>query len=288
MSVDSLPTKLEGASNYATWTMYVMAALMGRGLYGHVTGDAPRPTQAFTTDGSVLPPDAKLEEWKRRDDKAKSVIVLGVTPPMLHHLAGLLTAKQMWDKLATQCRKKDFATRLGLYQQLFNSRLLDADSADKHLSDMGNIRSQLADIGKPIDDEMAAVALLMSVPQDQPRWEMWLHSVTAAGNDLSWDGVAANMRAEANLQQQRDRVQASSATAAVYSVAVKGKQRPFCTHCNKEGHIEATCFQLHPELRQRYQDAMEHTSNFVQADSAYSASQRAAHVLWSGPHSFSF
>ena len=151
MSLDRLPIKLEGASNYATWTMYVMAALMGQGLYGHVTGDVARPAPAATSDisSTVTVADTKQDEWTRKDDKAKSVIVLGVTPAMLHHLVGVATAKEMWDKLATQCRKKDFATRLGLYQQLFNSRLLVADSVDKHLSNMGHLRSQMADIGKP-------------------------------------------------------------------------------------------------------------------------------------------
>ena len=276
VSLDRLPIKLEGASNYATWIMYVMAALMGQGLYGHVNGDIPRPTPTVIVAGAT--PDTKLvDEWTRKDDKAKSIIVLGVTPPMLHHLVGQATAKQMWDKLATQCRKKDLATRLGLYQQLFNSRLVDADSVDKHLSTMSNIRSQMADIGKPIDDEMAAVALLMSVPQDQPRWEMWLHSVTAAGNDLTWDGVAASMRAEANLQQQRDRVQANTATAAAYFVAIKGKQRPFCTHCNKRGHIKDTCWQLHPNLRTEHKE--EHNFNFVDTGAENNGADSAVALL---------
>ena len=259
-ALDKLPVKLEGAANYITWCTYVKAALKGQNLYKHIAGQAPRP--AANAEAKTQ------EEWTRRDEKAQSIIMLGVMPVMVNHIAGDMTAQEMWDSLAVQCRRKDLATRVSLMQQLFTARLRDAESVDKHISAMNDIRTQLSSIKKPIDDTVAAIALLLSVPAEVPQWEMFLRTESSrtpsdGKDDLSWDEVSAAMRAEASLQQQRDRTLAHSnsdaavvayAAAAATRVAKGVKQasgRPFCTHCNKPGHVVATCWTLHPELRNR-------------------------------------
>ena len=285
-SQDRLPVKLEGANNYATWCTYVKAVLKGQGLYGHITGTTARPSPSApstkTAGSGQSEADTKaVAEWDRHDDKAQSIILLGVTPAMLGYIAGDMTARQMWDKLATQCHRKDMATRISLMQQLFSTRLRAADNVDQHIHTMAEIRDRLINIGKPLDDAVAAIALLLSVPAEVPQWEMWLRSHTASANDPTWDDVSADMRAEASLQQQRDRtlMQVSSDAAAVvaYAAATKGgKQpatqraaRPFCTHCNKQGHVVATCWDLHPEQRkQQKQHAVEHAMAVAVIDGA--------------------
>ena len=154
------------------------------------------------------------------------------------------------------------ATRVSLMQQLFTARLRDAESVDKHISAMSDIRTQLANIGKPIDDTVAAIALLLSVPAEVPQWEMFLRSHTAADKDPAWDDVSAAMRAEASLQHQRDRTLAQSsndAAVVAFTTSTKGHKqtspprggRQYCTHCNRRGHVIETCWALHPELRKQ-------------------------------------
>ena len=269
-SLDKLPIKLEGANNYTTWCTYVKAALKGQSLYEHVTGTAVRPVKIGDVNGLETESDpAGAALWDRRDDKAQSIIMLGVTPAIVNHIAGDMTAKQMWDTLAVQCRRKDMATRVSLMQQLFTARLRSADSVDQHISTMSDIRTQLVNIGKPLDDAVAAIALLLSVPAEVPQWEMFLRSHTSSGKDPTWDDVSAAMRAEASLQHQRDRtlIQASSDAAAVvaYAVAARGNKqaapqrsgRPYCTHCNRQGHVVESCWTLHPELRKQKQPQSE-------------------------------
>jgi transposase InsO family protein len=282
-SQDRLPVKLEGANNYTTWCTYVKAVLKGQGLHGHITGATQRPVptaSATSTVGSAeVEADTKaVAEWERKDDKAQSIILLGVTPAMLGCIAGDMTARQMWDKLATQCHRKDMATRISLMQQLFSTRLRPADSVDQHIRAMAEIRDRLINIGKPLDDAVAAIALLLSVPAEVPQWEMWLRSHTASAKDPTWDDVSADMRAEASLQQQRDRtlMQASADAAAVvaYAAATKGGRqttppragRPYCTHCNKQGHVAATCWTLHPDQRKQRQATTEHALAVAVAD----------------------
>ena len=65
---------------------------------------------------------------------------------------------------------------------------------------MSDIRTQLANIGKPIEEAVTAIALLLSVPAEVPQWEMFLRSHTTSDKDPTWDDASAAMRAEASLQ----------------------------------------------------------------------------------------
>ena len=64
-----------------------------------------------------------------------------VSPDIVDHIAGEMIAKEMWDKLATQCRRYDSATIASLIEQLVTTRLRDAETVDKHISVMGTTRT---------------------------------------------------------------------------------------------------------------------------------------------------
>ncbi len=258
-SLDKLPVRLEGASNYNTWCSYVRAALMGQDIEGHITGDTPAPDLAAANDKKAV------AEWRKRDNKARSIIMLGVAPSLLNHISATgLTAKDMWDILAVQCRRRDTASQMSLVQQLFTTRLTGADNVDSHISAMSDIRNQLVDIGRPIDDSLAAIALLLSAPSEVPQWEMFLRSQSASLTSPTWDSASSAMRAEASLQQQRERIAALSNTPTVGAYAAQHKQGSkqadgaqrggslFCTNCNKKGHIVDGCWKKFPHLKEQY------------------------------------
>ena len=181
--LDKSPVRLEGSSNYESWSQFVEAALMGQDLIGHITGETVRPGASS---------DAKANgEWLRRDRKARAIIMLAVTADIINHVHKDMTAKEMWDKLATQCRRNDSATMASLIEQLVTTRLRDAETVDKHISVMGTIRTQLANMGKPIDDTVSAVLLLLSVPREVPQWEIFVRTHTASTATLTWDNVSA-------------------------------------------------------------------------------------------------
>ena len=260
-----LPIKLEGPTNYNTWCRYVKGALKVKCLVAHITAVAP-------TDAN------KLEEWNRNDQRAQGIITLSVSATMLTVLGDAdLTAKQMWDKLAKHCRRQDMWRLVDLLRQLTNTRLLDAAGAEQHLATMSDIRTQFVNYGKPIPEWIAAFLLLLSVPTDDPRWEVFLGSHTAAATaaaaasssqdadlSISWDSVSAAIMAEASKQSQQDaerarKQQADNAIATAYAARMQANKRPagqgdskqprYCTHCQKKGHVVETCWELHPEQR---------------------------------------
>ena len=201
--------QLKGPANYNTWCRYVKGKLKVKCLADHITATA----------GAGATVDKKdTAEWQRQDQRAQGIITLSVSQTMLTVLGDDdLTAKQMWDKLATHCRRQDMWRLVDLFRQLTNTRLLNAASAEQHLATMSDIRTQFVNYGKPVPEWIAALLLLLSVPTDDRRWEVFLASHTAASAataaasadkdktpDIKWDAVSAAIMAEASKQAQHD------------------------------------------------------------------------------------
>ena len=64
--------RLQGSSNYATWSVYVMGA-MDKDVWDHVSGDA------------VVKPAKDEDGWQKKDHKAIAVILRSCAPTLLHH-----------------------------------------------------------------------------------------------------------------------------------------------------------------------------------------------------------
>ena len=178
---------------------------------------------------------------------------------------------------------------MDLFRQLTNTRLLNAASAEQHLATMSDIRTQFINYGKPVPEWIAALLLLLSVPTDDTRWEVFLSSHTAASAataaasadkdkapDIKWDTVSAAIMAEASKQAQQDaertrKQETDQAAAAAYAARMhdgskqntdRGTKQPrFCTHCKQKGHVVESCWQKFPKLREEAQ-ARAHV-NFV-------------------------
>ena len=76
------------------------------------------------------------------DYRAQSAIILSVSSTTLVVLGNDdMTAKQMWDKLATYCRRQNMWQLVDLLRQLTNTLLLDAANIQQHLATMSDIRT---------------------------------------------------------------------------------------------------------------------------------------------------
>ena len=192
-SSDKLPIKLEGPTNYNTWCRYVKGALKIKMLVNHIA------------DSSMLPEEKdKLDEWYRQDQRAQGIITLSVNATMLTVLGDDdLSAKQMWDRLATHCRRQDMWRLVDLLRQLTNTRLLDAANVEQHLAAMSDIRTQFVNYGKAIPEWIAALLLLLSVPTDDPHWR------------CSWPATQRRPRLQQLLPQARTSHPPSRGTACL-------------------------------------------------------------------------
>ena len=94
------------------------------------------------------------------------MIVLPVDPTLLYLLRQHPeNAAVLWKKLADQFQKKIWANKLSLRRKLYNLKLKDGQSMQKHIKMLTEIFNELSIIGDPLDEENQVVHLLASLPE---------------------------------------------------------------------------------------------------------------------------
>ena len=94
-------TRLETLTkdNYDTWRIQAEALLIKSDMWDYVSGGKPAPeVQGATAEEQTLSQNA-LEEWKKQDRKARSDLILSISPSKLKQVKDCPTSKQIWDKL---------------------------------------------------------------------------------------------------------------------------------------------------------------------------------------------
>ena len=71
----------------------------------------------------------------------------------------------VWKKLADQFQKKTWASKLALRRKLYNLKLKDGQSMQKHVKMLTETFDELSIIGDPLDEENQVVHLLASLPE---------------------------------------------------------------------------------------------------------------------------
>src|SRR5277367_1719010 len=119
--------------------------------------------QWIVVDPATKPTGVSDEEWKKLDQKTKSIIRLCVSDSVLLNVSGEATAKPLWDKLGTLYQSKSLVNNMFLRKKLYNLRMKDGDSATEHLNAFNIVVSQLASVDIKISDEDKCISLLCSL-----------------------------------------------------------------------------------------------------------------------------
>ena len=109
----------------------------------------------------------KIKENKQ-NTCCKATIVLPVDPTLLLlHLLGPdpENLAAFWKKLVDQFQKKTWANKLVFRRKLYNLKLKDGQSMQKHVKMLTEIFDGLSIVGDPLDEENQVVYLLANLPE---------------------------------------------------------------------------------------------------------------------------
>ena len=141
-------------TNYATWKIQCRMALIKDGLWGIVNDTEDTPND-----------EREIPKFMLRRDRALATIVLSMEPTLLYLLGpDPEDPTEVWKKLADQFQKKTWSNKLTLRRKLYDLKLKDGQSVQKHVKALTEIFDELAIIGDPLDDESKVVHLLASLP----------------------------------------------------------------------------------------------------------------------------
>ena len=108
--------------------------------------------------------EREIPKFMLRRDCALATIVLSMEPTMLYLLGpDPVDPAEVWKKLADQFQKKTWSNKLTLCRKLYDLKLKDGKSVQKHLKVLTEIFDELAITGDQLDDENKVVHTLASL-----------------------------------------------------------------------------------------------------------------------------
>lgn len=216
-------------TNYATWKVQCRMALIKDGLWGIVDGRENAPTE-----------EREIPKFNLRRDRALATIVLSVEPTLLYLLGpDPEDPTEVWKKLADQFQKKTWSNKLTLRRKLYDLKLKDGQSVQKHVKALTEIFDELAIIGDPLDDESKVVHLLASLPDS---YDMLVTALEASAEVPKLEVVTERLLHEESKRKDKDTLETN--VKAMTSNHGNPRKGPRCYHCGKIGHVKRYCKEL--------------------------------------------
>ncbi|KAF7149048.1 hypothetical protein RHSIM_Rhsim03G0193900 [Rhododendron simsii] len=241
---------LLSATNYSIWKPRMEDMLSWKDLYDPLEYEGIKPN------------DTKTEDWKKLNRKAVGLIRQCIGQEVFHHVAQETDAYALWTKLESMYQSKTSRNKALLMRRLVNLKLRSGDSVAVHSSEFQNLVNQLDSVGLKFDDELQALLLLSSLPDN---WETLVVSLSNSAPDgkLSMSIVKdALFNEEARRKEMGTDCEDES--RALVSDGNRGRNqtrgnrrgggsrsRPrggtpipgsfTCYHCQEEGHIKRNC-----------------------------------------------
>ncbi|RHN79679.1 putative gag-polypeptide of LTR copia-type [Medicago truncatula] len=250
------PIQLRGL-NYDEWSRAIRTSLQAKRKYGFVEGKIPKPTTP-----------EKLEDWKAVQSMLIAWLLNTIEPSLRSTLSYYDDAESLWTHLKQRFCVVNGARICQLKASLGECKQGKGEEVSAYFGRLSRIWDELVtyvkkptckcegcicDINKQVTDLSAEDYLhhfLMGLDGAYAIIRSNLLSQDPLPNiDQAYQRVIQDERlrqGEYSIQQNRDNVMA-------FKVApdTRGKSKlvdnsdKFCTHCNREGHDERTCFQIH-------------------------------------------
>ncbi|KAJ9563977.1 LOW QUALITY PROTEIN: hypothetical protein OSB04_009137 [Centaurea solstitialis] len=245
--------KFTGKNNFSLWRIKMRALLKQQGIWTPLSGERP---------------DEMTEsEFAKQDEKAHSTILLSLADEVIYEVADEESAASLWLKLESLYMTKSLTNKLLLKQRLFSLRMKEGMLLKEHLDELNSILMDLKNVEVKIDDEDAALILLVSLP---PSYENFVNSFVVGRDTITMEEVRSS------LHSRELRHKASGSGSEIQSVGLSvvngdrdrgrekekgnwkskgrsrsktrgpgGWQREGCHYCKEPGHWKNEC----PKLR---------------------------------------
>ncbi|VFQ72576.1 unnamed protein product [Cuscuta campestris] len=207
---------------------------------------------------SIEKPESKSdEEWKRDHRQVCGFIRQYVGDNVYGLIANETHARSLWEKLESMYASKSGNNKLYLLKSLMNLSYKETTPLLDHLNAFHGILDQLSGVGIKLEDELAALWLLNTLPES---WEIFRVSIINSAPDgiVSMQTVKPAMLNE----EMRRKMQGSSSQSEVLVTEHRGRnanrdqrgrgksrsksksryKNVECHYCHNTGHIKKNCF----------------------------------------------
>ena len=163
--------KFTGRNSFSLWQIKMKALLKQQGLCAPLSGKKVEPDTI---------------EMEVTEEKAYSTILLCLADEIIITVSGVDAAADLWSKLESLYMTKSLTKKLLLKQRLFALRMQEGTQLQDHLDSLNSILLDLRNIDVKVEDEDAALILLVSLPNS---YENFVQSFIGSKDTVSLEEV---------------------------------------------------------------------------------------------------
>ncbi|KAL6133480.1 hypothetical protein ACLB2K_065715 [Fragaria x ananassa] len=141
--------KFTGRNIFSLWQIKMRALLKQQGMWAPLVKKSGDP---------------EIAEMASLEEKAHSTILLCLADDIITEVAEEETAAGLWLKLKSLYMTKSLTNKLLLKRRLFSLRMEEGTTLRDHLDQLNTILLELRNVDVKVDDEDAALILLVSLP----------------------------------------------------------------------------------------------------------------------------
>lgn len=147
--------------NYETWKIQIEAVLIRNDMWDFVNGEKPKPELGINPKPEEIAAEAA---WSKEDRKAKSDLILAISPSELSQVRECKTSREIWLKLESIYASKGPARKATLLKRLTQSKMAEGEDIREYLSNFFDTVDKLKNMEIVINNDLLAVMLLYSLP----------------------------------------------------------------------------------------------------------------------------
>lgn len=158
--------------NYDTWKIQMEALLIKNDAWNYVNGTSAKPTLVAGDAASVT----AVRNWIVADNKAKSDIILSISPSEFKQIKGCETSRDVWLKLEGIFQSKGPARKATLLKQLMLQKMKEGDDVREHTRRFFDAVDKLHEMEIEINDDLLTIMLLYSLPANYENFRCAIES----------------------------------------------------------------------------------------------------------------
>ena len=160
--------RLDGGGNWTPWRARIVLLLEKSELWEIVDQTVTVPTDP------VLP-----AEFKKKNVRAKRIILDSVKDHIIPHVAGNDYAYEMWESLANLYQSSNQNRKMVLREKRRSTKMSRGESVTSYLTRVSQVRDELAAVGEVVD---RAALIRVALNGFSKSWESYVRGIVAREN----------------------------------------------------------------------------------------------------------
>lgn len=239
------PASLTGEHTYQLWAESVEVAAQQAGVQVVLRQEEPR-----SSSHSIL------AVWWTYNDWLFGLMLRSLSPQALSHITvpEERLASKLWSLLRDTFAERPETRRRKIVSDILSLSPKSCGSDKAFVENVLGLRAELRRLGRPWDDYLLFDLVVLRI---SPNWKHLLlrwQEQASTPEQLPEAKFPESLR---NLLARMDAMPRVAATPRDQHIGdshtnkdfKKPNASPFCGHCNKTGHTNASCYLLHPEKR---------------------------------------